>query len=634
MRRRHHVGLAAASLALVIVLIAGGLARTEAREPKEQSEQEVFAEAIGQAFLRSGPGIEYPPVGEITTGTRYRVVARHSQVPWLQLDVRAVVPNEAWVYADLLTVLGPLNTVPLVSEIPPIEDIAPTGTPLSPLEPPDVPANGPPVSSDLPPATLAENELPPATPSEDSQQPPVAPPATPTAPVATPTIFGAFITTQGEVNLRYGPGTEYDPPIAALTPGSSYRLLEFHALVPWVHIAVPEAPGGGGWVFQDIVEISGDTSAIPYTTNQQFAVPDLTPTPQIVVAAGAPGADAALPGGQLAQTLGQDLHNFLLENDFTPFTNRFGSVFVLDLLTGDSFALNDDVAYSGMSLTKIPILATYFQYHDGPLSEEHAYWLANTMMCSENITTNRLLETIGDGDPYRGAQRVTGFMQALGLNGTFLVSPYTTGIEPPPDATPAPAVSTINTGADQSSAQPDAYNQLVPSDLGWLLAGMYQCAQDGTGLLMERFPDAFTVQECRQMLRAMDANEIGVFLEAGVPAGTTVMHKHGWISDTHGDAGLVIAPDAAYVFVMALYGQDWLEFEQSAPVLADVARRTWNALVPQRPVTEIEEHVVPAECDARSDPVYPALLSYEPLPAPGPELAPPVDETTPTPPGG
>src|SRR5690606_25660799 len=145
-----------------------------------------------------------------------------------------------------------------------------------------------------------------------------------------------------------------------------------------------------GWVFQDIVEISGDTSAIPYTTNQQFTVPDLTPTPQIVVAAGAPGADAALPGGQLAQTLGQDLHNFLLENDFTPFTNRFGSVFVFDLLTCDSFLLNDDVAYSGMSLPKIPFFSIYLRYHDGSLSEEHAFCLANTMMCSENITTNRL----------------------------------------------------------------------------------------------------------------------------------------------------------------------------------------------------------------------------------------------------
>lgn len=621
MQRRSRTLLVAASLALLIALLAGGWARGEAREPSPQATPpDVFAEAVGQANLRSGPGVEYPAIGEITGGTRYRIVARHSQVPWLRLDVRAVAPQQAWVFSDLVSVFGPVNSVPLVSDFPPVDAVPPSATPGSPLAPPGLPPAAP---SGTPSAALPQSQEP----------PPVAPPTTPTAPAATPELTGPLVTTLGEANLRFGPGVEYAA-IAELMPGASYRLLEFHTLVPWVHIAVPDAPGGGGWVFRDIVEISGDASAIPYTNNLQFNQPDLTPTPPIVVAAGAPWAGAPLPGGHLAQTLGLDLHNFLLEHDFRPFTDRFGAVFVLDLLSGDSFALNDDVAFSGMSLTKIPILAAYFQHHDGPLSEEHAYWLANTMMCSENITTNRLLEVIGDGDPYQGAQRVTAFMQALDLRGTFLVSPYTTGIEPPANATPAPAVSTITTGADQVSAQPDPFNQLVPSDLGWLLAGIYHCAQDGTGLLIERFPDAFTVQECRLMLRAMDANEIGVFLEAGVPPGTTVIHKHGWINDTHGDAGLVIAPDAAFVFVAALYGENWLEFEQSAPALAEMARRTWNALAPGRPVAEIAERTVPAECDARSDPVYAALLSQAPLPAPGPEQPPPTIDVTPTPASG
>jgi uncharacterized protein YraI/beta-lactamase class A len=637
MHRRILLPWVAAGLIAAIALIAGGWARTEAGEiARQSSDGEVFAEAIGQANLRVGPGIDYPVIAEITTGTRYRVLEQHSQVPWLRLDVRAAAPYEAWVFADLVNVYGSLSSVPLANDFPPIEDIPPTGTPLSPLDPPALPPEQAlPSSEQQAPATATPGVDPAAeTPSQVQEQPPVAPPDTPTPAAPTPTLSGAIVTTQGEANLRYGPGTEYDPPIARLPAGASYQLLEFHALVPWVHIAVPGAPGGGGWIFRDIVEITGDTSTTPYTSNFQFAVPELTPTPQIVVAANGPASDGALPGGQLAQTLGLDLHNYLLEHNFTPFTNRFGSVFVLDLTTGDSFALNDHVAFSGMSLTKIPILATFYAHHDGPLSEEHAYWLANTMMCSENITTNRLLEWIGEGDPYRGAQRVTGFMQTLGLNGTFLVSPYTTGIEPPADATPAPAVSTITTGADQTSAQPDPFNQVVPSDLGWLLAGIYQCALDGTGLLMEHYPDAFTVQECRQMLRAMDANEIGVFLEAGVPPDTTVMHKHGWISDTHGDAGLVIAPEKAYVFVTALYGENWLEFDQSAPVIAEMARRTWNALVPERPVAEIIERVVPAECDARSDPVYAALLSTQPLPAPGPAAEPATIEVTPTLPSG
>ena len=81
----------------------------------------------------------------------------------------------------------------------------------------------------------------------------------------------------------------------------------------------------------------------------------------------------------------------------------------------------------------------------------------------------------------------------------------------------------------------------------------------------------------------MDANQIGVFLEAGVPTGTTVIHKHGWINDTHGDAGLVIGPNGAYVFVVALYGRDWLEFDTSSVIIAELARMTWNTLNPTQP---------------------------------------------------
>ena len=118
------------------------------------------------------------------------------------------------------------------------------------------------------------------------------------------------------------------------------------------------------------------------------------------------------------------MHTYLLEQGFAPFSERLASVFVMDLQTGDTFTINDGVAFSGMSLTKIAILAAYFQRLGGPLSADQAFLVADTMMCSENITTNQLLEQIGDGDSLRGAQRVTAFMQGLGLNGTFIMRQY------------------------------------------------------------------------------------------------------------------------------------------------------------------------------------------------------------------
>lgn len=528
---------------------------------------EVFAEAIGQANLRQGPGIEYPLVGEISAGTRYRVLARHSQVPWLQLDVPAIT-GEAWVYADLVTITGDLAQVPTSNDFPPVETPHALVTPVR----------------DAPPDPTATTLL----------------------PTATPTAAGPVATTLGDANVRFGPGTEY-PAIVEVPAGTRFRVVELHTLVPWVRVALADAADAvveTGWIFREIVEIEGDTSQVPMTNAIQFGYPTLTPTPQTVIVNGAPWRDAAAASGELAETLGKAMHEYLLQEGYAPYTDQFGSVFVLDLATGDTFTLNDGVAFSGMSLTKIPILVTYFQRHDGPLTADEAFLVADTMMCSENITTNQLLDQIGDGDPYRGAQRVTAFMQSLDLRGTFILRPYVIR-----EDEPTIDVGTITTGADQSSARPDRYNQMLPRDLGWLLAGIYQCAANETGLLMERYPNDFDAHECRQMLYAMDANVINVFTEAGVPPGTPVLHKHGWIEDSHGDAAIVLGADTAYVFVAALYGEDWLEFEFSSPVIAELSRMAWNALNPSAPVAATDIGVVPDLCDPRSDPVMTALLS-------------------------
>lgn len=530
---------------------------------------EVYAEAVGQANLRVGPGVEYAQVGAIASGTSYRVLARHVYVPWLRLDVPGIA--EAWVFADLVTVTGSLADVPQVSTFPPLD--APPATPTPTLAQ-AAPAGGAPASH---------------TP-------------TPT-PSLTPTLSGPLATTLGEANLRFGPDLSY-PVIVRVAEGTSFRVIERHALVPWLRVALPESPTGSGWLFSEVVEISGDLTSVPVTEATVFNYPTLTPTPQTVVVSGAPWDDAPVAAGHLADTLGVAMHEYLLTQGFAPTGDRIASVFLLDLRTGDTFTLNGGVAYGGMSLTKIPILVTYFLAHDGPLSRDDAFLVADTMMCSENLTTNELLAQIGDGDAVRGAGRVTATMQQLGLGGTFILRPYTVR-----EGEPVIEVGTITTGADQSRTLPDPTNQIVPADLGWLLASIYQCAQGEGGLLLEHFPDAFTVQECRQMLTALDANAVGVFLEAGVPSSARVLHKHGWIGDTHGDAGLIIGPESAYVLVAALYGRDWLEFELSAPVIGELSRLAWNALNPSEPLAEIASRVVPADCDPWADPVMAALLA-------------------------
>jgi len=564
------------ALALCAAALAGFASAAEARQGTPAPE--VFAEAVGTANLREGPGIDYPVVGEIAAGTRYRVLARHTLVPWLRIDWPGRA-GPSWVYADLVTVTGDLARVEQVSGF-------------------DAPA----AASTTP---LPVNQSPTA--------PAVAAPGTPT-PTLTPTPLGPTVTTLGEANIRFGPDLSY-PVVARVPQGATFRLLEIHSLVPWLRIELPESPTGDGWLYTDIVEITGDTSRVPRSTVQQVNYPTLTPTPQTVVVSSLPWAGQS-PAGQLALSLGQQVHDTLLADGFVPYTDQFGSVFVMDLSTGDTFTVNDNIAFSGMSLTKIAVLAAYFKQQRGLMSANEAFLVADTMMCSENITTNALLELIGEGDALRGAQRVTAFLQGLDLRGTFLMRQFRLR-----EGEPEVGVGTLTTGADQVSARPDRYNQMLPKELGFLLAGIYQCAQDGTGLLTERYPQDFDITKCRKMLYAMDTNEIGGFLEAGVPPDAIVIHKHGWVDDTHGDAGIVIAPDGrAYVAVIALYGRDWLEFEQSAPVIGEISRLVWNGLHPENPVGAVTESVVPLECDPTNHPVIQALMASS-LPMIGPAVS-------------
>ncbi|MEJ2749624.1 MAG: serine hydrolase, partial [Anaerolineae bacterium] len=113
-------------------------------------------------------------------------------------------------------------------------------------------------------------------------------------------------------------------------------------------------------------------------------------------------------------------------------------------------------------------------------------------------------------------------------------------------------------------------------DMGTLLSMLYYCAKGSGGAIMAAYEGAVTQSECASMLNIMQQNKIGSLIEEGVPPTTAVAHRHGWISDTHGDAAVVFSPSSDYVLVIFLYKPNWLEWEISSPLLADISRLVYN----------------------------------------------------------
>ncbi len=248
------------------------------------------------------------------------------------------------------------------------------------------------------------------------------------------------------------------------------------------------------------------------------------------------------------------------------------SYVVIDLASGERIARNDDVALAGMSLIKIPILINAYRVLDLPLTSEETKLISETTAQSSNFAANLLLQTIaGKADAYAGADIVSQSMRDLGVYNTFIAVPI--------DADPKEdRLNTVLTPANQRTditTYADPFRQTTTGDLATLLTMIYDCAQSDSGPLADLYGAAVSGEECHDLLQKMKLNELAKLLENGLPPGAPFAHKVGWIDDTHGDAGIVFSPGGDYLLVMALYGQDWLEWEESAPLFAQVSRQAY-----------------------------------------------------------
>lgn len=528
----------------------------------------VTAEAYIEANLRATTDVNAELVGQIQSGTVYPVIGRSEFYPWVLIGDPTTQTPIGWVFQDLVMIQGNVFAVPISNII-----INQQPTPLPP-------------TATLNPA-IAITPTPPAQP--DLVGVAMGALATPTA-SATPQPMGIMGELSGEVNIRFGPGVEY-PRIGVGRQGDMFEVTAYHTQFPWVQIRYAEVTGGYGWIARDLIEIDGNIFSLPAVNRTAFDLPTLTPTPNAVTVANTiPDFIPPALSPEFA-ALGEQLWDKVLSAGFEPETSRIGSLFLMDLQTGETLTFGDDVAYSGMSLSKINILTAMYRQMEGLPNGEEARHLASMMICSENTSSNQILSYIG-GDPYSGASYVTDMLRTYGLQDTFMVAPFLID----PRITPQP-VAAPQSPANQEKANPDPFNQMTVSETGGLLYGIYQCATDYSGPLVSRFGDAFSQRECQQMLYLMSGNRIGALLEVGVPEGIQVAHKHGWINDTHGDAGIVFTPGGNYVLVVVLHNPTWLNFEESFPLIEDISLTVYNYYNPDAPLTQTRQSNVPEVCD-------------------------------------
>jgi beta-lactamase class A len=347
-----------------------------------------------------------------------------------------------------------------------------------------------------------------------------------------------------EIAARYDKPPTAAQPIAGTTqfsPGLPGTVLDVDKAVQDIEVALFSSSQRGV-----TLSLEGSTGARPSLANLQVQLQ------QIIDVSGFDGL-ADIYFQDLAN--GQELH------------------FVYQL--GSNLPSEPDVSFTAASTIKIPILISIFSRLDEQPNDATRELLNEMIIQSFNEPADLLME--GIIDPDRAPLAITDDLRKLGIENTFLAGQFFSG---------APLLANIQTPSRERAdvfTDPDVYNIATPSDLGVLLSDLYQCADSGGGALIAVFQSDITQAECQDMINLLSQNKIGVLLEAGVPDGTRVAHKHGWVTNfttgvinTMGDAGIIYTPTGNYALVIFLYQPVQLIYDPAAELFAQLGEAIYN----------------------------------------------------------
>jgi beta-lactamase class A len=280
----------------------------------------------------------------------------------------------------------------------------------------------------------------------------------------------------------------------------------------------------------------------------------------------------------------QNLETFLKQTIRLAGYNGVAGVYLADLQSGQdfTFVLNqggdvekpEDVAFTGASTIKIPIMISVMRRAPDSPDAATTDRLQKMIGFSNNDASDWLMKNLLD--PVRGPLKVTEDMRSLGLKNTFLAGFF---------ALHSPLLERYVTPGNSRtdlSTDPDLYNQVNPAEIGGLLKDLYQCAEGGKGELVKVFTGEITQAKCQVMVKYLQMDRLPYMIQYGLPDGTVIAHKHGWVSDAQNvihdmsDAAIVYTPNGNYVLTVYLYKADLLVFDDGNKLVGDLSKAVYN----------------------------------------------------------
>ncbi|HSJ10905.1 MAG TPA: serine hydrolase [Longimicrobiales bacterium] len=257
-------------------------------------------------------------------------------------------------------------------------------------------------------------------------------------------------------------------------------------------------------------------------------------------------------------------------------TGEYG-IAVIDVETGRSLGVNDRLVMHAASTMKVPVLLElYRRAADGRIALDDGVLVKNTFrsiadtshytLTTADDSEHALYGMIGQRVTYRElARRMT--VRSSNLATNILIDILTgDSVQATTERVGGFGMRVLRGVEDGPAFRAGMNNVATARGLANVLASLARC-------------DILPRAQCDEVVDILAAQEFNDMIPAGLPPGTRVAHKTGWITGIQHD-GAIVMPDGEQPYVLVVLTRGAADTLTVRRVAADVARLTWQALGP------------------------------------------------------
>lgn len=248
---------------------------------------------------------------------------------------------------------------------------------------------------------------------------------------------------------------------------------------------------------------------------------------------------------------------------------------VRDLRTGQTLSIDGDTVFHAASTMKVPVLFALFrEFQSGRMKADRRVLLVNqfrsivdssvyTLSASDDSDSS-VYAMVGHEVPLRElATRMITHSSNLATNALItLLDPRRITLQTREWG--ATRMQVLRGVEDNAAFRAGLNNTVTANDLVALFASLER------GQVANR-------ASTREMLSILEAQAFNDEIPAGLPPGTRVAHKTGWITATQHDAGLVFPPDRP-PYAIAILTRGITDQQIANRLMADCSRIVWEWL--------------------------------------------------------